>query len=200
MAKLLFFDESHRYELDGEVLPSVSELCRFLSREVYDSVSQYKLDKAAYRGTTVHKVCEALDLYGKAEISDEYAPYIENYIKFRKEHSVKWEFVEKSFYHVEKRYAGTIDRYGDMDGRKVLIDLKTSSVVQKKIAVAQMNLYRWMLEEQGNEVEAMYILHLTSDGYKLVPIDFNDEVPEALITLHRHMEKKRRKKREQAKI
>lgn len=31
MATLLFFDQDHRYTLDGEDLPSVSELCRFLS-------------------------------------------------------------------------------------------------------------------------------------------------------------------------
>ena len=35
MATLLFFDQGHKYTLDGEELPSVSELCRFLSREIY---------------------------------------------------------------------------------------------------------------------------------------------------------------------
>ena len=41
MATLLFFDQGHKYTLDGEELPSVSELCRFLSREIYGDVAQW---------------------------------------------------------------------------------------------------------------------------------------------------------------
>ena len=38
MSNLKFFDEGHRYELDGVEIPSVSELSRFASREVYNNV------------------------------------------------------------------------------------------------------------------------------------------------------------------
>ena len=195
MGKLLFFDEGHRYEVDGEVLPSVSELCRFLTREVYESVSQYHLDRAADRGTKVHKACETLDLYGKVEISDEFAPYVAAYLQFRKEHEVQWQMIEQSMYHTEDRYAGTVDRYGLLDGVHTLVDFKTSYVVQKRLAIAQLNLYRRMLQRNGYPVDRQVILHLTKDGYKLVEIERRDDVPEALLTLHRLMEKKKRRKR-----
>lgn len=51
MAKLIFYDEGHTCKLDGETIPSVSELTRFISREVYGTVSQSTLDNAAARGT-----------------------------------------------------------------------------------------------------------------------------------------------------
>lgn len=194
MAQLLFFDQGHKYTLDGEEVPSVSELCRFLSREVYGTVAQYTLDRAAERGTMVHKACEALDVYGKVEVTDDIAPYVQAYLKFRQEHEIKWSMVERSIAHQKERYAGTIDRYGELDGLKSLVDLKTSYTVHKRLAVAQLNLYRWMIEEEGHPVEKQYILHLTKDGYKLVEIEKLDDVPQALLILHRLMQKKKRRK------
>lgn len=194
MAQLLFFDQNHKYTLDGVELPSVSELCRFLSREVYGTVAQYTLDQAAERGTKVHKACEALDVYGKVEVSEDFLPYVNAYLQFRREHDVKWNKVEQSIAHQSERYAGTVDRYGTLDGVKVLVDLKTTYTVHKRLAIAQLNLYRWMIEAEGHPVEKQYILHLKKDGYKLVEIEKNDDVPRALLTLHRLMEKKRRKK------
>lgn len=196
MATLLFFDQGHKYTLDGEELPSVSELCRFISREIYESVSQYTLDRAADRGTRVHKSCEALDLYGKVEVTDDIAPYVKSYLKFRQEHNVQWEMVERSMHHPEDRYAGTIDRYGLLDGETAVVDLKTSYTVHKRLAVAQLNLYRRMLESGGKQPKRLVILHLTKDGYRLVEIERRDDVPDALLTLHRLMEKKKRRKKD----
>lgn len=195
MAQLMFFDHGHKYTLDGVELPSVSELCRFISREIYGTVAQYTLDMAADRGTMVHKATEALDVYGKVEVTDDIAPYVQAYLNFRQEHDIKWNMVERSMANQKERYAGTIDRYGELDGAKSLVDLKTSYTVHKRLAIAQLNLYRWTLEEEGHAVEKQYILHLTKEGYKLVEIEKNNDVPRALLTLHRLMQKKRRGKR-----
>lgn len=196
MATLLFFDQGHKYTLDGEELPSVSELCRFISREVYGDVTQYTLDNAADRGTRVHKACEALDLYGKVEVSDDILPYLQAYMKFRKEHAVHWDKVEYAGHHAADRYAGTLDRVGMVDGKRCIVDLKTSYAVQKQLAIAQLNLYRRIMEQDGTwEAEALYILHLEKDGEpKLIEFERNDKVPESLLTLHNLMKKKRRKK------
>ena len=196
MAQLLFFDQGHTYTLDGEEVPSVSQLCRFLSREIYGTVAQYTLDRAADRGTRVHKACEALDVYGKVNVTEDIAPYVTAYLKFRQEHEVAWSMVERSLAHPKERYAGTIDRYGTLDGRKALVDLKTTYTVHKPMATAQLNLYRWMVEEEGHAVDKLYILHLKKDGYKLVEIEKRDDVPTALLVLHRLMEKKRRNKKQ----
>ncbi len=195
MAQLLFFDQGHRYTVDGQELPSVSQLCRFLSREIYGEINQYTLDAAASRGTKVHKATEALDLYGKVDVDDDLLPYLNAYLKFRREHTVQWERVEYATYHPEDDYAGTIDRYGDVDGKRAVVDFKTTYTVHKPLCAASLNLYRRMMEANGNRVDALYILHLRKDGnYKLVEFPISDDLPNALLTLHRALEKKGRKK------
>lgn len=194
MATLMFFDQEHKYTLDGEELPSVSELCRFLSREIYGDISQWRLDNAAQRGTSVHKTLEVLDKYGKVDVQDDILPYVQAYLKFRKEHTVEWQKIEYALHHPQDRYAGTIDRYGAVDGIPTLLDFKTSYTVHKPLCAASLNLYRRMLEFSGDPVERLYILHLQGDGtYKLIPFDRDDALPSALLTLHNTLKKKARK-------
>lgn len=192
MSQLIFYDSGHIYELDGEQIPSVSEITRFLSREIYGEVSQYKLDQAAERGTKVHRLTEALDKYGEIEAPADVLPYLKAYLSFRKEHTVEWSEIEKAHYHPDKLYAGTIDRVGTVDGVRCILDVKTSYAVKKNLYGAQLNLYRMMLAEP---VDALYILHLKPDGkYKLVELPIDDSVATACLTLHEATKKKRRKK------
>lgn len=194
MADLIFREKDHVYMLDGERLPCVSDLCRFLHKEIYKEAPQWQMDAAACRGTAVHAATESLDTQGTASIPEEYAPYVEGYRAFHAEHSVRWELIEKPLYHPTLRYAGTVDRYGEVDGEKSLMDIKTTYSVYKPLCKAQLNLYRLMLAARGYRVDRLYILHLQRTGaYKLVPIDTDDALPYALITLHNALKKRRRK-------
>ena len=116
MARLIFFDDTHTYMVDGEEFPSVSEISRFASREVYGEVSQFNLDNAASRGSAVHKATEILDKYGKCECDEDIEPYIRAYVQFRKDFGIKdYAHIEKSLAHEELKYAGTIDRIYTID-------------------------------------------------------------------------------------
>ena len=119
-ARLMFYDETHTYTVDNQELPSVSELTRFISREMYGEVNQYTLDKAADRGTRVHKVTEALDKYGEAECDDDVLPYLQAYVDFRKKHKCEWTAIEKAMYHPALLYAGCLDRIGTIDGEPAI--------------------------------------------------------------------------------
>ena len=66
MRSFSFDGDGHTYLLDGERIPCVSDLCRFVSREVYQDTPQWKMDAAAERGTAVHAATEALDKYQEA--------------------------------------------------------------------------------------------------------------------------------------
>ena len=192
---LQYFDKGHIYMLEGERIPCVSDLCRFLHREIYKDAPIWQLEAAADRGTKVHAATEALDKAGQAEIQDEYLPYLQAYVRFRQEHDVQWDLIEHADYHPELRYAGTIDRYGLVDGIRTLLDIKTTYTVYKPLCGASLNLYRLILEAREKQVERLMILHLKKDGtYRTVWIDIDDSVPMALITLHNALKNKRRKK------
>lgn len=193
MANLVFYDTGHIYELDGVQLPSVSEMTRFISREIYGTVTQFTLDNAAERGTKVHKLCEALDKYGECEAPEDVSGYVMAYLKFLKEHKPEWKEIETAHYHPDKIYAGTLDRYGTLDGRSAVVDIKTSRVIQKPLYTAQLNLYRLMLSAP---VDALIILHLKADAtYKLVELPIDDALAAACIMLHQALKKKPRKKK-----
>lgn len=198
MARLLTFEpEGHTYELDGEELPSVSELTRFISREIYADVAQFTLDQAAERGTNVHRATEALDKFGDCEVSDDILPYVEAYVAFRGEHECEWQKIEWASYDPERKFAGTLDRVGMVDGHLTVLDVKTTYTIHKPSVTAQLSLYRMICNANGIEPEKLAVLQLKKDGtYKLVYIDYREDVANACLTLHRLMEKKRRKKKD----
>lgn len=215
---LKFYDEGHIYELDGRVIPSVSELSRFASREIYgNDISKYVLDKACERGTAIHKASEQLDLCGSCNIAHEYAEYINAYVKFRKDFKIKeYLLIEKSFSSQHLWFAGTLDRVYVIDddfinavkkhckkdisnckGMLAIIDLKSSSQVKKQLAQIQLPAYSYLLEEnlKENRVAFLGILHLKKDGkYKLTQYDDNPELLYACLSLHTAFAKTKKRK------
>jgi len=196
MAKLIFFDERHEYQVDGEIVPSVSEVLRFISREVYGDVVQFRLDHAAERGHNVHSACEQLDRFGSAEISAEIEPYIKAYIKFRKDHKPEWKKIEHAMNSPAFGFAGTLDRYGIMDGQTVIVDLKSSYKVETAIVTAQLNAYCMLARENEMPVEKLFVLHLRKDAtYKLIEIPTDERTFMSCMILHTALKKKSRKKK-----
>lgn len=200
MAQIIkFYDEKHEYELNGEKIPSVSELCRFATREIYGDISQYTLDNAAERGKKVHKCTEELDKYGETSADEVASPYIRAYLKFLNDHRPTYLAIEKVLASPLMKFAGTLDRVAilkTVEGISI-IDIKSSSVVQKVLAKIQLNGYKRLYEETtGETVSHLFVLHLKNDEtYKLVPIEMNPSLFDACYTLHKAMEKKKRSKK-----
>lgn len=188
-----FYDKGHIYMLGEKRLPCVSDLCRFLHKEIYREAPTWQMELAADRGTAVHLATEQLDKAGTAEIDESYAPYLKAYAAFLRDHKPQWEMVERSMYHPDDMYAGTIDRYGMVDDLKTLLDIKTTYSVYKPLCSASLSLYERMLKANGVEVERRMILHLRKNGtYKLIPFEHNEELACALITLHKTLIKKKK--------
>ena len=195
MPELIFYEKNHIYQLDGETLPCVSDLCRFLNREIYKDAPKWQMEAAAERGTAIHTAAETLDKTGSASIAEGYLPYLQAYKSFLQEYRPSWDMIEHSLYHPEHRYAGTIDRYGALNGEATLIDIKSTYTVYKPLCRAQLNLYRLLLIVRGFPVYRMYILHLKKDGnYKLIPMAEDEPLALALITLHTALRKRKRRK------
>ena len=197
MADLTFLEKDHIYLVDGEELPCVSDLCRFLHREIYKDAPKWQIEAAAERGTAVHNATQSLDACGRAEIAEGHLPYLTAYKSFLEEHRPSWDMIEQPLYHPEHRYAGTIDRFGALHGEAALVDIKTTYTVYKPLCRAQLNLYRLILIARGYPVHRMYILHLKRDGtYKLIPMEIDEPLALALITLHKALQKRKRKRKQ----
>lgn len=119
-------------------------------------------------------------------------------MRFRKEHEVKWELIEQPV-HFDSVYAGTVDRYGYVDGVACILDIKTGKTVSeenKVVYTAAQNMYRMALENERLYPSKLYILHLKSNGrYKLIelPIDFS--LPISCQTIHAAFQAARQKKK-----
>lgn len=213
MGSLIFFDSRHLYQLDGENVPSVSEISRFASREVYGDINQYTLDNASSRGSAVHKATEILDKYNEVECDPNIEPYIRAYIQFRKDYNIKeYLAIEKALASESMKFAGTIDRifvitkeFADtfkaqtktdiskLVGKLAIIDIKSSSVVQKVLAPIQLNGYEKLVTENKlGDVALLLILHLTKESkYKVHNFDIDDTLFMSCYNLHFALAKKK---------
>lgn len=195
MEQLVFNEKNHTYSLDGNVMPCVSDLCRFIKREVYADAPAWRVEEAALRGSVVHSAAESLDRTGSASIDEDYLPYLASYKDFLLSHDISWSLIEQPLYHPELLYAGTIDRYGLVDGKWTLIDLKTTYTIYKPLCRAQLNFYRMLLIARGLPVERMAILHLRKDKPpRLVTMPEDEQLCHALLTLHNALKKGKRRK------
>ena len=194
MGRIEFNEEKHEYTYDGEKVPSVTELIAPLSAEKYGAINSMILQEAARRGKIVHALAEAVD-YGLDLDTDEeaveFAPYLEAYCAFLLDHDVEWfmseEIVTNRRYEAEALiYAGTVDRFGMVDGSLAVVDIKTYASLgtdEQISASCQTALYRdaiiasWPMPEPKTEGEygsivKRYVLHLKKDGkYRLADME-----------------------------
>ena len=200
---LEFIEKDHRYLLDGEEIPSVSEIIRFAEREVYKEPSKFQMDQAADRGRRVHKACEELDKTGACECDGDIAGYVKAYAKFKAEHDVSWMYIEEPVIGLKNRYAGTLDRAGRMDNKNVILDIKTTGTITGKHKI----LYKLQLTMYGAariaatdlylpDDSEYYVLQLKDDGtYKLISLEGDSTLAVCCLLLHEEFEKTKRRKK-----
>lgn len=168
---LTFAEETHEYRLDGELIPSVTELLAPLTAKQYNAIPPDVLRTAAERGTDVHAACEAID-YGLEPdtIYPDVFGFIAAYEQFLYDHDVEWYGIEEMGACVSERinFAGTIDRWGMVDGELAIVDIKTTaqpSIEQKCAVCLQTLLYSFIIEDKHDLVVGKrYALYLKKDG------------------------------------
>lgn len=123
---LLFDEESHSYQWDGEKIPSVTSILKPLN--TYAGVPERILQAKAELGKNVHLCCELHDQddLDMDSVSDEYMPYLQAWIDFKNKCQPEWLGMEARVFNKTFRYAGTFDRLARINGKTVLIDIKTT--------------------------------------------------------------------------
>lgn len=85
-----------------------------------------KLDSASNRGTEIHTAAEALHLGMTPDFDSFLEPWVEQYRRFLAEHRPEMLMAEAPVYNLTYKYAGTLDGIARIDGKTVVVDIKTT--------------------------------------------------------------------------
>jgi len=167
------------FNSDNIEVPSATTVLKILNKPALVKWANYLgfkrqnvdevLDASATIGTLVHQLIYSylMDKYviwigtrkcGKATAM----MYMNSFLEWKRTHEVKPTFMEKQF--TSKRFGGTIDFYGEVDGKKTVLDFKTSKKPYSSMFL-QLAAYCIMLEEAGYEVEQLAIIIINNSGY-----------------------------------
>lgn len=137
------------------------------------------LEDKANRGTLVHEVChEYLFNEGtKFDIPVNKLSYVKNNLltfkNFLETHNLNPIWGEKSF--SSDKYGGTVDLYCELEGKKTIIDFKTSKKFYSSHFI-QLGAYIQLLETFDYGVEQVGILIIHENDWDLKLLDRNDMV------------------------
>lgn len=177
--RVIFNETNHTYTLGDKVLISVTQLLKKhgLSAD-YSNVVEEILEKAANKGTMVHKEIEEYIKTGEIGFTSELLDYINlaEEIEFVPDQSeILLPDIDIDEDEIDNYiYAGTADIIGKSKYGLTLIDIKTSQKVDKHAYAWQLSLYERLA---GVKFDKMIIFHLVENS-KIVPIE---RIPEAEI-------------------
>jgi hypothetical protein len=147
LGTLEFICEEHLYLYEGVIIPSVSEILRFIFPNKYKDIPQEVLNSKAEYGTLVHKLCEELDL-GKSfeELKQEYdfnyiiEASLKQHLKLKEKYNIEPISMEKRVCY-QGLYAGTYDLEANINDEFSLIDRKTTAKLDKEYLSWQLSFY-----------------------------------------------------------
>lgn len=180
---------THTYSRNGLVVPGVTSVIESVLDQ-FAGVPQEVLEQARIRGQHVHKATALYDLddLDIATLDVALLPFLEAWIKFRKETGFHPLAVEEQIYHPRYHYAGTFDRVGALFGELALIDIKSGavfpSVGPQSVAYAAAYNHR-----RADKIRTRWAVQLSADGnYKLHQLkDWNGDFSVFLSALNLRM-------------
>ena len=188
--KVIFRESDHTYWLGDKQLISVTQLLKKHGLATnYTGVSEEVLEKAANKGTLIHKEIEDYIKTGAVGFTSELSDYIDitAELGFTAEDS---EIILPAGEIPEDKageyfYAGTADLIGKIGDGYVLADLKTTAKVDKRAYAWQLALYERLC---GVKFDNLYIFHLGKNS-KAIPIErISDAEVDRLLECERNGE------------
>jgi CRISPR/Cas system-associated exonuclease Cas4 (RecB family) len=168
----------------GETVPKGEGFYRWLANaDGYEETQEYMKERGEI-GTKVHDLCEKIanrevSLVGmEKELEDEIYKKAKGFQNFLGDKNIKVIDTEFVVFCKEFNYAGRCDLLVDIDGERVLIDLKTSKGVYDKHRL-QLMLYRYGLEEGGVDIDKCAVLLLKNKDFEFVEVEYHPELVRA---------------------
>lgn len=187
-------DKRFYYHVSGVWMKSVTSVTRCYpsgegllrwqcSHGSYEAMQQ-ALQKAAYRGTDVHRAVEVLlrdKRLSKQGWSDEIWAHCMAFMNWYRDVQPEVIGTEKLVFDVRRRLAGTLDLLCRIDGKIVVCDLKSGSGVYDNMRL-QVNEYGWLAK-----AEKVGILRTNSRHkrkYEWIEWDLDEELHKIFVHLH----------------
>lgn len=193
------FSSHNEYFYNEKEVPSVTTVLKILAKPAlvkWANIMGFKrkwvddiLEEKSEIGTRVHYIIEAyiknrylVWVDGKAIDKPLIKLYLDQFLRWYNKHDVEMIFMEESM--TCEFYGGTIDFYGVIDGKKTVLDFKTSKDIYSSMFL-QLSAYVYMIEKHGLEVDQVAILAVNSNKfkYKVLPREQLDRYIETFILL-----------------
>ena len=161
-----FLKEEHLYLVDGVITPSVTQILQFLFPDKYKDVPIEILQNKAKYGSILHKVIEIAEQEQMFEIEAlrqkiKGINYLielsfKQYLKIKKKYNL--EVIEQEQIVAYKDYyCGTFDMIAKVDGKKSLIDIKTTAELDIEYLSWQLSYYELA---SGKKYDKLYAIWL----------------------------------------
>lgn len=174
-----FIEQTHQYLVGGVLVPSVSEILRFIFPDKYKGVPQRVLEEKALFGTHIHEAIEAYEKGKEPRLTDFERVTFNQYLKLKEEYQIKPITMEE-IVHYEDRFAGRLDMTAYVLDEESLIDTKTTAKLDIESLEWQLGMYQLA---KGKKYKKCYCLWLPKkDLGQLVEIDpkTKDDILEVL--------------------
>lgn len=177
---LEYYDDEHVYLFNGVILPSVTQIIDGKFND-YADVPKQVLNRAAERGTKVHKQIENFCKSGV----DDGSTAIRNFKFLQNQYGFEVldnELPVVIFENDIPVACGRLDMTIEMDGRVGIADIKTCSALNKPKIAYQLNMYRLgLMQSYGVQAEFLKIIHIRDNVRKFVDMPINEEETYKLI-------------------
>lgn len=189
-------DKNHAYYVNGIQVPSVTQMLHYLFPNKYKGVSSEVLSNKANYGTEIHNLVEKVNNLNitnpldvlSLECSDgKMKTSIINYINIKNKY--KFEVLKQELIVYNNYVAGRFDILSRMNNKKCLMDIKTTSSLDKEYLSWQLSLYDFLNQE--DKAEELYAIWMPKSGdVSLHQINFKTkEEIISLITNYYHFER-----------
>ena len=170
---LEYDDDTHTYLIDGVIVPSVTQIIAVAFSNKYAGVNRATLERAANRGTEIHK---AIELYCTEHIESDLKE-VRNFRFLAKTYGFDTIANETPIILAKDNTpiaAGRLDLVLSLGGVHALADIKTTATLDKEYLVYQLNLYKLGYEwSYKDNISNLYGVHLREDKRKFVEIPIN---------------------------
>lgn len=136
-----FIPESHQYLISGILVPSVSDILKFLFPNKYSNIPAHILQAKSEFGTHIHDAIEKYHQCEDVELTPMEDIVFGQYLELAENYEIE-PIEQETLVHFEDRFCGRLDMVAYVGGVRSLIDIKTTSKLDMESLAYQLGYYR----------------------------------------------------------